>query len=404
MNAVGIDVSKVKSMIAIMRPFGEVVVTPYEVPHTEADLKKLATFLKELPGETRVVMEYTGKYHQPIAKVLCDEGIFVSVVNALLVYKYGNHSIRKVKTDKLDAIKIANYGLDRWTVLERYIPENEARKMLKSYNRQYGQYMKLKVMLKNNLISLLDETFSGINTMFTSAPRKTDGHEKWVDFAAQFWHHECVRGISESAFQSRYQKWCKKSGYNYSVAKAETIHTKARDCVNTLPYNDAAKLLITMAVGQFNTITETLADIQKEMLTLSSQLPEYPAVMALFGVGETLGPQLMAEIGDVRRFERKQSLVAFAGVDAPPYQSGVFESKNRSISKRGSPRLRKTLFQVMSTCLQHAPADEPVFQFLDRKRAEGKHYYVYMTAGANKFLRIYYGTVKAYLGQLDAIV
>jgi len=78
MNAVGIDVSKVKSMIAIMRPFGEVVVTPYEVPHTEADLKKLATFLKELPGETRVVMEYTGKYHQPIAKVLCDEGIFVS--------------------------------------------------------------------------------------------------------------------------------------------------------------------------------------------------------------------------------------------------------------------------------------------------------------------------------------
>lgn len=158
-----------------------------------------------------------------------------------------------------------------------------------------------------------------------------------------------------------------------------------------------------MAVSQLNTITETLSAIQKEMLALSSQLPEYPAVMALFGVGETLGPQLMAEIGDVRRFERKQSLVAFAGVDAPPYQSGAFESKNRSISKRGSPRLRKTLFQVMSTCLQHAPADEPVFQFLDRKRAEGKHYYVYMTAGANKFLRIYYGTVKAYLGQLDVI-
>ena len=101
----------------------------------------------------------------------------------------------------------------------------------------------------------------------------------------------------------------------------------------------------------------------------------------------------MAEIGDVRRFERKQSLVAFAGVDAPPCQSGTFESKNRHISKRGSPRLRKTLFQVMSTIIQHAPADDPVFQFLDRKRKEGKHYYVYMTAAANKFLRIYYGTV-----------
>lgn len=80
-----------------------------------------------------------------------------------------------------------------------------------------------------------------------------------------------------------------------------------------------------------------------------------------------------------------------------PCQSGTFESKNRHISKRGSPRLRKTLFQIMSTIIQHAPADNPVFQFLDRKRQEGKHYYVYMTAAANKFLRIYYGTVRAYL-------
>lgn len=107
----------------------------------------------------------------------------------------------------------------------------------------------------------------------------------------------------------------------------------------------------------------------------------------------------MEEIGDVRRFERKQSLVAFAGVDAPPCQSGTFESKNRHISKRGSPRLRKTLFQVMSTIIQHSPADDPVFQFLDRKMKEGKHYYVYMTAAANKFLRIYYGTVTAYLAR-----
>ena len=123
--------------------------------------------------------------------------------------------------------------------------------------------------------------------------------------------------------------------------------------------------------------------------------------MGMIGVGPVLGPQLMAEIGDVRRFEHKRSLVAFAGVDAPPCQSGAFESKNRHISKRGSPRLRKTLFQVMSTIIQHAPADDPVFQFLDRKRREGKHYYVYMTAAANKFLRIYYGTVMAYLINAD---
>ena len=72
MNAIGIDVSKGKSMITVMRPFGEVVASPYEVSHTVTELKELANFLKSLNGETRVIMEYTGKYYQPIARVyLC---------------------------------------------------------------------------------------------------------------------------------------------------------------------------------------------------------------------------------------------------------------------------------------------------------------------------------------------
>ena len=397
MNAVGIDVSKGKSTVAIMRPFGEVVATPYEVSHTDADLKTLSEFLKTLPGETKVVMEYTGKYYQPIAKVLSEAGIFVSVVNALLIYRYGNNSIRKVKSDRLDAIKIANYCLDRWVDLEPYTPMDQIRQTLKSCHRQYGQYMKLKVTLKNNLISLLDETFPGINTLFKSAARKDDGHEKWVDFVAKFWHRQCVCSGSYKAFSAKYQKWCSKAGYNFSEQKAKSIYEYAAIQVTTLAMTEVTKNLVSHAVAQLNAVTETLFAIQQEMLALASQLPEFPVVMKMFGVGEILGPQLMAEIGDIRRFERKQSLIAFAGVDAPPCQSGTFESKNRHISKRGSPRLRKTLFQVMSTLLQHAPEDDPVFQFLDRKRQEGKHYYVYMTAGANKFLRIYYGTVKNYL-------
>ena len=396
MNAVGIDVSKGKSTVAIMRPFGEVIAEPFEVSHTDTELRKLACFLEKLPGETRIVMEYTGSYWQPIAKVLHDAGFFVSAVNALLIYKYGNNSIRKGKTDKLDAVKIANYCLDRWTDLERYSPTDQIRQTLKTCRRQYDQYIRLKVNLKNNLIALLDGTFPGINTLLKSAPRDTDGHEKWVDFAGKFWHRQCVCGNSEKAFANQYRKWCAKAGYRFNAEKAVAIYSHAGSQVDTLPMSSAIQSLITHAVAQLNMIIETISAIQHEMLTLASQLPEYPIVMRMFGVGPVLGPQLMAEIGDVRRFHCKQSLVAFAGVDAPPCQSGTFESKNRHISKRGSPRLRKTLFQVMSTIIQHAPADDPVYQFLDRKRREGKHYYVYMTAAANKFLRIYYGTVMAY--------
>ena len=396
MNAVGIDVSKRKSTVAIMRPFGEVIAEPFEVSHTDTELRKLACFLEKLPGETRIVMEYTGSYWQPIAKVLHDAGFFVSAVNALLIYKYGNNSIRKGKTDKLDAVKIANYCLDRWTDLERYSPTDQIRQTLKTCRRQYDQYIRLKVNLKNNLIALLDGTFPGINTLLKSAPRDTDGHEKWVDFAGKFWHRQCVCGNSEKAFANQYRKWCAKAGYRFNAEKAVAISSHPGSQVDTLPMSSAIQSLITHAVAQLNMIIETISAIQHEMLTLASQFPEYPIVMRMFGVGPVLGPQLMAEIGDVRRFHCKQSLVAFAGVDAPPCQSGTFESKNRHISKRGSPRLRKTLFQVMSTIIQHAPADDPVYQFLDRKRREGKHYYVYMTAAANKFLRIYYGTVMAY--------
>ena len=85
MNAVGIDVFKGKSTVAIMRPFGEVVAEPFEVLHTDTELRKLACFLEKLPGETKIVMEYTGNYWQPIANVLHDAGIFVSIVNAFLL-------------------------------------------------------------------------------------------------------------------------------------------------------------------------------------------------------------------------------------------------------------------------------------------------------------------------------
>lgn len=135
------------------------------------------------------------------------------------------------------------------------------------------------------------------------------------------------------------------------------------------------------------------------MQSLAASLPEYPVVMGMFGVGPALGPQLMAEIGDVRRFHSKKALVAFAGIDAPPYQSGQMEVRSRSISKRGSSALRRTLFLAMSVILQCSPTDEPVYQFMDKKRAEGKPFRVYMMASANKFLRIYIRHCEAVPGQ-----
>lgn len=123
--------------------------------------------------------------------------------------------------------------------------------------------------------------------------------------------------------------------------------------------------------------------------------------MAMKGVGSSLGPQLMAEIGDVTRFSHKGAITAFAGVDPGVNQSGVYDQKSVHASKRGASSLRKTLFLIMEALIKNKPSDDPVYAFLNKKRSEGKPYYVYMTAGANKFLRIYYGRVKEYLSSLS---
>lgn len=400
MNCVGIDVSKGKSMIAIMRPFGEILAVPYEIRHTDSELGELVKLLRSLDGETRIVMESTGNYHMPIAWALHDAGFYVSVVNAILIHDYKNNSLRKVKTDKKDAIKIANYGLDRWLELPRYIPEEDTRLMLKNCYRQYQQYSKLQTVLKNNLISLLDTAFPDVNRLFSSHPR-VDGSEKWVDFVATFWHCECVCGVSEKAFVTKYQKWCKKHGYNFSKEKALDIYTEACRHLSVMPKTDTAKLLVQQAVSQLQATSTALAALKKEMQALAASLPEYSVVMKMYGVGPALGPQLMAEIGDVRRFHSKKALVAFAGLDSPPNDSGQVTNNHKRISKRGSPALRRTLFLVMTVILQNSPADEPVYQFMDKKRSEGKPYRVYMMASANKFLRIYYASVKAHMDAFE---
>ena len=405
MNAVGIDVSKGKSMVAVMQPLGVVAASPFEVAHTESELRELAKFLKRLPGETKVVMEYTGSYYEPIARFIHNEGIYVSVVNAILIHNYSGNSVRRAKTDKKDSVRIAQYALDRWLDLREYVPVEETRSTLTLLNRQYSAICKHKTQLINNLISLIDQSFPNANEFFDSPARQSDGHMKWVDFIIKFPHRNCVSGISRAAFKDKYSRWCKKQNYNYAEEKADEIYDKARSCVATLPDSKCVQTMIQQSAKLLNSTLETAEALRKSMTETAEQLPEYSTVIGMYGVGRVLAPQLMAEIGDTRRsvFRKadnahsRKAITAFAGLDAPPYQSGTVDVKSRSISKRGSPHLRRTLFLVVETYLKRKPVDEPVYQFLDRKRSEGKLYKVYMTAAANKFLRIYYARVNEVL-------
>ena len=141
MNAVGIDVSKGKSTVAILRPGGEVVASPFEVSHNPRELNELVTLMKSLDGDTKIVMEYTGNYYLPVALFLQKSGLFVSVVNPILVKGYSNKSltVRKGKTDKKDAVKLSAFALNHWNELPLFSSRSDTRTLLKSFNRQYNQ-------------------------------------------------------------------------------------------------------------------------------------------------------------------------------------------------------------------------------------------------------------------------
>lgn len=402
MNAAGIDVSSRKSTVAVLRPFGEVVRVPFDVAHTAEDLTNLAEQLKALDGETRVVMEHTGRYYEPVANALHQAGLYVCAVNPLLIKEYGNNSLRRVKTDNADAMKIAKYALDNWADLRDYTPMDTTRYELKTLNRQFQLATKQRTASANNLIALLEQSFPGIRKYFDS-PVRSNGTQKWVDFARTFWHVDCVRKQSINAFTERYRKWCKRNGYFFSQSKVEEVYDLAKHAVVLTPKSQITKVLVQEAANQLTSVSRSVETYRAEMERLASTLPEYPVVMGMYGVGPSLGPQLMAEIGDVRRFARKQALVAFAGIDPMPNQSGEKNVRSNKSSKRGSPYLRKTLFNVMAVYLQQAPLDEPVYQFLDQKRSEGKPFYVYMTAASNKFLRRYFAKVRDYLATLEEL-
>lgn len=104
----------------------------------------------------------------------------------------------------------------------------------------------------------------------------------------------------------------------------------------------------------------------------------------------------------IRNFKSKHSLIAYAGIDAPTFQSGSFTGKNRHISKRGNKYLRKTAFELMQCLIMHKFEGDPIYDFIQKKRSEGKSSKVAMIAGMNKFLRVYYGKVTELYNTIDS--
>lgn len=397
MISVGIDVSKDKSTVCMLRPYGEVVEAPYNIDHTEQALNTLIERIKSFDEDVKVVLEATGGYHQVVVAKLLTSNIFTVVVNPYIMKKYCAATLRRAKTDNIDSIRIANYGIDHWFSMTAYCPPDEIYKELKLLGRQYEQYVRLKVGCKIQLANLLDGVMPGIKSILQGTVPAYSTKDKLCDFVEKYWHYDNIKKMSEKQFLSDYEKWTKRKGYRYNESQAIAIYQLSKNNIPTLKSSTpSTKMLVLQAVKSVREAELTLSLIISQMQEIASTLPEYSVVREMKGVGDVLSVRLIGEIGDVRRFRNGSSLVAFAGIDAPPYESGKFVGTNRNISKRGSSTLRKIGYEIMHSLKVSKPTeDSAVYDFIIKKENEGKPKRVAKIAGLNKFLRIYYARVMA---------
>lgn len=383
---VGIDISKGKSTIAILSIEGEVIKEPFEFSHSQNDLDNLDLLLNQyLKEDLKIIMEETGTYHLPVLSYLLEKGYCVIAENAFRIKKYLDRGLRKAKTDKKDSLKLAEYACDNWYKLKMPIIEDSKYKDLRFLSRQYFAFNSIKVQQKVNFSNLTDMLFPGYYGLL-------DENNYILGLKVfQKYSLETIKNKKLETFINEVDKIAQKIGHKRTgITFAKKVYELARQSVPSCPSSEYTQLIIDNCVVALIQSIETTKEIISKMQEIANTLPEYETVRSMPGAGPRLAPLLIAEIGDVRKFKDSSSLIAYAGIDAPPYQSGQFEATNRHISKRGNKYLRKTGYEVMKAIKSFYSIGNEFYDYMLKKESEGKKKKVAKIAALNKFLRQYY--------------
>jgi len=395
---VGIDVSKGKSTVAILSQVGEIMELPFDVEHTIDGMKKLEDKLSKFPKEDlKIVMEETGTYHLPVLGYLLDNNYFVVAENALKIKKYLDRDLRKAKTDNKDALKLADYVCENWYKLTIAKEQDAIYNDLKFLSRQYLSKISIQTTMKVDFVNLCDLVFPNFNSLLNE-----NNYILGLEIFKIYYHPDLVLNRNQSEFIAEIDELAKKLGHKRAgKILATKIYDLAKVTLSSRPSNEYSQLAVTSCVDALILIIKTSSSIITEMDRLARELPEYEIVSEMDGVGIKLTSRIIAEVGDIRRFKNAGSLIATAGIDSPPYQSGQYEAQIRHISKRGNRFLRKTGFEIMKAIKTSCKTGSELYDYIIKKEMEGKPKKVAKIAGLNKFLRQYYGTIKKKYKELE---
>ena len=218
------------------------------------------------------------------------------------------------RADRIDAVRIASFGITYWSELIRAYESPDTYDELRFLARQYYQITAILVKAKVNFSNLLDQVMPGISNHLQN---QGDNH-KLTEFVSRYIHFQAILDMGEKKFTADYCKWAKKMGYRCNERKAAEIFALAQNGIPSFPNSQSVKIAVSEAIKLIHSTEESRNTILAQMQDLCKTLPEYSVVRDMNCIGDVLAPRIIAEIGDVRRFRNKHSLIAYAGIDAPP--------------------------------------------------------------------------------------
>lgn len=380
---VGIDIGKNNHVASMMDEYGKVVFKAFSFSNTtdggNALFSKLSSYSSN-PSDFEIGMEATGHYWLSIYSFLFEKGFLLHVINPIQTdgWRKGTE-IRKRKNDIIDSVLIAD--LIRYGQFVQTRLADEDLFSLRTLTRFRTYLVESISDLKRKVVCVLDQIFPEYQSIFSDIFGKTS-KEILLQFSSPI-DFETIS--SESLAELLAQLSRQKVG----AAKAEQLKAAASSSFGITFAKNSFTFQLKALIEQISFIENQVKETESEISNIMRKLDS--PITTITGIGNVTGAAIISEIGDISKFDNPRKLVAFAGLDATVTQSGQFEATHNVMSKRGSPYLRKAIFQAALIASFHDPVLSVYYQ---KKKAEGKHHLTCVGAVARKMCNIIYAVLK----------
>jgi transposase len=385
---VGLDVAKGESQVQAFldqsKPYGK----SFSMKHIKEELDHFLDFLKEIEEVTgqmpMVILESTGHYHTPVIQYLEEQGILYILLNPIISYQAKKTSLRKVKTDAIDAYQLCvlYYKED----LEPHKIRGIQLLDLRNLSRQQEIVTNMYVEAKLQFHTILDQVFPEYRKVFGDLYSKVS-----LLMLKEYPTSEAVLAAGESKLAESVIEFCSSRSGEWEKAK------KIMDSASRNPFQksvyESHVINLRMYIELLFHYQGHLSDLEDRIVALANELEEYKIIQSIPGIGEKIAATIISEIGEIDRFNHPKKLVAFAGVDPSVHSSGKFTATINRITKRGSSRLRHSLYLAV-LCGIRSSRNKKLKAFYDKKKSEGKPAKVSIVACMNKLLHWIYALLK----------